>query len=272
MSSSSNLTQQTGKTKDDIPGLKNKMAELERQVNDYKIKFDELRRAKAATTVVKTEKEYVNATAPGTSRTEKIKCDKCDELESMVEAEKQSNKELKKQIDQKDSNKKTSSSSTAAAKTTVNSGPCPKCPTAQELLDNQKERNSQIMDQILDQEKQTQTERNAKELLEHNLSLVQSQLVEVKHKCEKLQRENQEYQNECEKMKKIYADKMAELCRQEEEAKKQIATWEQMYTEWMSTMEKRVNNLQTTNKDLNSWVHDDEEMSPHRRPGGNQRR
>ncbi|CAF1190433.1 unnamed protein product [Adineta steineri] len=236
MSSSSNLTQQTGKTKDDIPGLKNKMAELERQVNDYKIKFDELRRAKAATTVVKTEKEYVNATAPGIPI------------------------------------KKTSSSSTAAAKTTVNSGPCPKCPTAQELLDNQKERNSQIMDQILDQEKQTQTERNAKELLEHNLSLVQSQLVEVKHKCEKLQRENQEYQNECEKMKKIYADKMAELCRQEEEAKKQIATWEQMYTEWMSTMEKRVNNLQTTNKDLNSWVHDDEEMSPHRRPGGNQRR
>jgi hypothetical protein len=37
---------------------------LERQVADYKIKLDELRRAKA-TTVVKLEKEYVNTSIPG---------------------------------------------------------------------------------------------------------------------------------------------------------------------------------------------------------------
>jgi hypothetical protein len=68
-------------------------------------------------------------------------------------------------------------------------------------------------------------------------------------------------------MKKEYADKMAELCRQEEEAKKQVqfysffilfytflkqvATWEQMYNEWMATMEKRVHNLQINNQQLN---------------------
>jgi len=40
------------------------LIKLERQVNEYKAKFDELRRAKA-TTVLKYEKEYVNTTAPG---------------------------------------------------------------------------------------------------------------------------------------------------------------------------------------------------------------
>ena len=72
-----------GKAKEDIPGLKNRIAEvklpvchrssfvhricvqLERQANDFRTKVEELRRAKAATTVVKTEKEYVNAGASG---------------------------------------------------------------------------------------------------------------------------------------------------------------------------------------------------------------
>ena len=69
------------RTKDDIPSLKNRVIEvgtllatrfdfphscmkLERQVNEYRMKLDELRRAKA-TTVVKLEKEYVNTSAPG---------------------------------------------------------------------------------------------------------------------------------------------------------------------------------------------------------------
>ena len=43
---------------------------------------------------------------------------------------------------------------------------------------------------------------------------------------------------------------MAELAQREEEAKKQVATWEQMYREWMATMERRVNNLQVTNEEL----------------------
>lgn len=30
----------------------------------------------------------------------------------------------------------------------------------------------------------------------------------------------------------------------------QVATWEQMYREWMATMERRVNNLQVTNEEL----------------------
>ncbi|CAF1599175.1 unnamed protein product, partial [Didymodactylos carnosus] len=46
--------------KEDIPSLKAKIAELERQNAEYKTKLDELRRAKA-TTMVKVEKEYVNA-------------------------------------------------------------------------------------------------------------------------------------------------------------------------------------------------------------------
>ena len=75
-------TNQTGRNKEDLPTLKIKVAEvkikslfffsflyfffikLERQVTDYKIKLDELRRAKA-TTVVKLEKEYVNTAVPG---------------------------------------------------------------------------------------------------------------------------------------------------------------------------------------------------------------
>ena len=70
----------TAKAKDDLPTLKAKVTEviksplflfftfsslqLERQVNEYKSKLDELRRAKA-TTVVKLEKEYVNTSIPG---------------------------------------------------------------------------------------------------------------------------------------------------------------------------------------------------------------
>jgi hypothetical protein len=68
-------------------------------------------------------------------------------------------------------------------------------------------------------------------------------------------------------MKREHQDKMEDLSRREEEAKKQVqlfifilfnllflkikvATWEQMYREWMATMERRVNNLQVTNEEL----------------------
>lgn len=68
-------------------------------------------------------------------------------------------------------------------------------------------------------------------------------------------------------MKQEHEQKMAELFQREEEAKKQVeiiknfffflkiifiqvATWEQMYREWMATMERRVNNLQMTNEEL----------------------
>ena len=51
-------------------------------------------------------------------------------------------------------------------------------------------------------------------------------------------------------MRKEHEERMAELAQREEDAKKQVATWEQMYREWMGTMERRVNNLQVTNEDL----------------------
>ncbi|CAF1053175.1 unnamed protein product [Adineta ricciae] len=257
--------QTVGKAKEDIPGLKNRIAELERQSNEFRTKVEELRRAKAATTVVKTEKEYVNAGASGTSRTEKVKCDRCEELEGILHFEKKSNVQLKKQIEQKDTARK----QPLPASTT--SAPCPKCPTSQEMLDRQKEENIEMMDRVMTQEKKTQEARAAKESVDRYLSLAQSQLVDAKHRREKLQKENQDYRDACEKMTKEYADKMAELCRQEEEAKKQIATWEQMYSEWMSTMEKRVNNLQITDQEFNASMHND---NSHRRSGGagNQRR
>lgn len=69
-------------------------------------------------------------------------------------------------------------------------------------------------------------------------------------------------------MRRDHSEKMADLAQREEEAKKQVslsplsitstkisthtkvATWEQMYKEWMATMERRVNNLQVTNEEL----------------------
>lgn len=51
-------------------------------------------------------------------------------------------------------------------------------------------------------------------------------------------------------MKKEYEDKTNELTRREEDAKKQVTVWEQMYREWMATMERRVTNLQMTNDEF----------------------
>ena len=147
---------------------------LERQADDFKTKVEGLRRAKAATTVLKHEKEYVNASGAGfvhsirtflssmfvcrTGRVEKVKCDKCEELEGTLDAEKKSNVQLKKQLEQKDNSKKQTVATTASA------APCPKCPTAQELLDAQKEENVEVMDRVMSQEKKTQEERTAKEV------------------------------------------------------------------------------------------------------------
>lgn len=76
-------------------------------------------------------------------------------------------------------------------------------------------------------------------------------------------------------MKQEYADKMAELCQREEQAKKQVASrirscrrsfllgyvqvanWEQMYRQWMATMERRVDNLQVTDGDFQVGDHDE---------------
>ena len=70
-------------------------------------------------------------------------------------------------------------------------------------------------------------------------------------------------------MKNEHEQKINALARREEDAKKQVhflflfdhylnrflfksqvTTWEQMYREWMATMETRVNSLQLTNEEL----------------------
>ncbi|CAF2842944.1 unnamed protein product [Rotaria sp. Silwood2] len=259
-SSISNSNTTTGRTKEDLPTLKNKVAELERQVADYKVKLDELRRAKA-TTVVKLEKEYVNTNIPGVNRPEKTKsCEKCEELDKMLDAERKSSTQLKRLIEQKENSKQQPSS--------TNSGSCTKCSDYKKLLDIEKQNNLQLNEQLKFEKQQTQEERNAKEELERAFDMAQSDLSEVKNLCEALRVENQDYQKAFDTMKKEHTEKMADLCNREEEAKKQVATWEQMYREWMATMERRVNNLQVTNEELQTWLHDDNEISPHRRTGG----
>jgi hypothetical protein len=98
------------------------------------------------------------------SRVEKVKCDKCDELEATLDSEKKSNVQLKKQIELKDTNKK---------QPTTNAGPCSKCPTSQELLDQQKEKNIETMDHVMTQEKKTQEERAGKEVSIERIFLVE---------------------------------------------------------------------------------------------------
>jgi len=180
-------SQQTGRNKDDIPTLKNKVAELERQVTEYKTKLDELRRAKA-TTVVKLEKEYVNTSIHGLNRPEKPKpCEKCEEYEKLLDAERKSNAQLKRLIEQKENSKQQS---------TTNSGSCTKCSDYQKLLDIEKQNNLQLTEQLKLEKKQTEEERNAKEVLDRALEITHTDLVEAKNLCEALRVENEDYKNE----------------------------------------------------------------------------
>ncbi|CAF1637846.1 unnamed protein product [Adineta ricciae] len=239
----------------DPAALKAKVVELERQVADYKTKLDELRRAKA-TTVVKLEKEYVNTSVPGLNRPERTKpCEKCEEYEKLLENERKSSTQLKKLLEQKD--KQPSS----------NSGPCSKCNDLKKLLDIEKYNNEQLAEQLKLEKKQTEEERTAKEVLDRALDITQNDLTETKNLCEALRVENEDYRKVYERMKRDHSEKMADLAQREEEAKKQVATWEQMYKEWMATMERRVNNLQVTNEELQTWLHDDNERSPYRPVG-----
>jgi hypothetical protein len=171
-SSTTSNSNQTGRQKDDVPTLKIKVAEvkqnsldfyfslfsfvkLERQVNDYKIKLDELRRAKA-TTVVKLEKEYVNTSVPGLNRPEKAKpCEKCDEFEKILDSERKSNAQLKRLIEQKENTKQ---------QPTTNSGPCTKCADLNKLLDIEKQNAFQLTEQLKLEKRQTEEERSAKEV------------------------------------------------------------------------------------------------------------
>jgi hypothetical protein len=52
--------------------------------------------------------------------------------------------------------------------------------------------------------------------------MVQAEFDEAKSVIEALRVENDDYRNSFETMKKQHADKMADLCQREEEAKKQV--------------------------------------------------
>jgi hypothetical protein len=74
----------------------------------------------------------------------------------MLDAERKSNTQLKRLIEQKENNNKQQS--------TTNSGPCTKCSDYKKLLDIEKENNLQLNEQIKFEKKQTEEERNAKEV------------------------------------------------------------------------------------------------------------
>lgn len=192
LSNPTSNSSQTGRTREDVPTLKIKVAEvkksrissshlflenlffiqLERQVNEYKTKLDELRRAKA-TTVVKLEKEYVNATMPGLhlfssnfqienflnrlNRPEKSKsCDKCEGFERIVANERKSHAQLKQIIEQKENSKEQSSKTKSTS--------CSECEESKQLFDIERENNLQLTQQIQNQMKLNEEERNAKEV------------------------------------------------------------------------------------------------------------
>lgn len=73
----------------------------------------------------------------------------------MLETERKSNGQLKRLIEQKEASKQPS---------TGTSGPCTKCIEMKKLLDIEKENNLQLTEQIKLEKKQTEEERNAKEV------------------------------------------------------------------------------------------------------------
>jgi hypothetical protein len=74
----------------------------------------------------------------------------------MLDTERKSNAQLKRLIEQKENSKQST--------TTTNSGPCTKCSDSKKLLDIEKENNQQLTEQLKLEKKQTQEERNAKEV------------------------------------------------------------------------------------------------------------
>jgi len=78
----------------------------------------------------------------------------------MLDAERKSNTQLKRLIEQKENNNKQQS--------TTNSGPCTKCSDYKKLLDIEKENNLQLNEQIKFEKKQTEEERSAKEVFFFN--------------------------------------------------------------------------------------------------------
>jgi hypothetical protein len=72
-----------------------------------------------------------------------------------LDTERKSNAQLKRLIEQKENPKQQS---------TTNSGPCTKCPDLKKLLEIEKQNTLQLIEQLKLEKKQTEEERNAKEV------------------------------------------------------------------------------------------------------------
>jgi hypothetical protein len=93
------------------------------------------------------------------NRPEKTKpCEKCEEFEKMLDSERKSNAQLKRLIEQKENSKQQQPT------TTTHSGPCTRCSELKQLLDIEKQNNLQLTEQLKSEKKQTEEERNAKEV------------------------------------------------------------------------------------------------------------
>ena len=73
----------------------------------------------------------------------------------MLDTERKSNTQLKRLIEQKETNKQSS---------TTNTGPCTKCPETKKLLEIEQQNNLHLTEQIKLEKKQTEEERSAKEV------------------------------------------------------------------------------------------------------------
>ena len=85
------------------------------------------------------------------NRPEKSKaCEKCDELEKLLDAERKANTQLKRLVEQKG----------------TPNGPCASCPDLKQLLEIEKKNNGLLIEQFVNEKKRTEEERAAKEVRE----------------------------------------------------------------------------------------------------------
>lgn len=83
--------------------------------------------------------------------------------------------------------------------------------------------------------------------LEKVVDMLSNELDESKNMIVALKMDNEEARNDFERRKKIFQAELSDACFKEEQAKKEVKSWEEMYKEWMKTMESRVNQLMQTN-------------------------
>lgn len=104
---------------------------------------------------------------------------------------------------------------------------------------------------IIDQTKQKcedcEREKARRIELEKIVDTLSTELDESKNLVAALKMDNEEARNDFERRKQIFQAELSDACYKEEKAKKEVKSWEEMYKEWMKTMEVRVNELMQTN-------------------------